>query len=190
MYSTALISLVSPLILHFLMCPAMQELERAQEIPQCEFQIAFNIKTDSIWNAPERGQQTPVRVALAMTNHENYPLRFPVMDKFTVSIHYNNEVITMEGGQDVVIPGKPVTDPVPPGETYVLDLHGQLIRRADDRLQLMIEDGLGSYWMLSPLHYGAQELWMEYKSKADNPQDRNVWCGQAEIHPFRFVIDY
>ena len=75
-------------------------------LPLDEFKVSFELKSDSIWQAPNQGQETDVYLALEMTNLGDKPIRFPIMDKFKVSMqHPDGNELMMEGGQDVLIPG-------------------------------------------------------------------------------------
>lgn len=159
---------------------------------KCKFKVNFTLKSDSIWQVPDRGKQTEIYLVLEMTNLGNDSVRFPVMDKFKVSMQYPGEnELKMEGGQDVLIPGKPISDPVPPGEKYLLKLPAQLGWGAKDRLQLIIKDNFGSIWRIGPLKAGSYLLTMHYESQpTDNKNNPDIWSGHAYIYPVSIQIIY
>lgn len=168
------------------------EINNTQYTKKCEFKVNFRLKMDSIWQAPVRGQHTEMYLVLEMTNLGNDPIRFPVMDKFKVSMQYRDEnELKMEGGQDVLIPGKPISDPVPPGEKHFITLPVRLGWGADDQLQLSLKDSFGSIWWIGPLKAGSYLLTMHYDSQPEvNKNNPDLWSGHANINPVFIQIIY
>ena len=125
-----------------------------------------------------------------MTNLGKERLRFPIMDKFTVSIQDpDGKLLTMEGGQDGIRPGKPISDPVPSGEKYVLKLPSHINWGSDDRLQLTVEDDYGSIWWIGPLKQGSHLVRMNYENQTkDKTSATDLWSGRAVIEPVRIQI--
>lgn len=148
-----------------------------------EGKVIFELRSDSVWRVPSRGLHTEVPVVLEITNLEDVPLRFPIMDKFRVSLQSSTgNVLMMEGGQDVLIPGNPISDPVQSGGKLLIDLNGQLGWRPDGRLEFILKDGLGSIWFIGPLTTGEYMLKMIYENlEASGTSDAEVWSGKAEI---------
>jgi hypothetical protein len=189
---------LQPLWLHFelllftcfLACTPITESKKVSRAEMGEFKVAFELKSDSIWQAPDQGQLTDVYLALEMTNFGKQPVRFPVMDKFKVAILYpNGNELMMEGGQNVLIPGKPISDPVPSGGTYLLELKGQLGWGQGEELQLSLKDDFGSIWWIGPLKIGSQLLNMYYENESqDNYNNSDLWSGHAKITPIYIQI--
>ena len=171
------------LLLCFFTCAPPHNTTISSHNEKHELKVNFELKSDAVWQAPAQGQQTEVKVVLEITNQENAPMRFPIMDAFRISmLSTDGTEFTMEGGQDVVIPGKPVSDPVPPGGKYLLDLQGQLDWSTDDQLELILKDGLGSIWRIGPLTTGTYMLYMTYENQStESKTSPDVWYGKAEI---------
>ena len=147
----------------------------------------FELKTDEIWPVPEPGMKTQVYLALEMTNSSKNAVRFPVMDKFSIAFKdEQGRELSWEGGQDGIIPGKPLSDPISSGETFVLNLKSHMGWGPSQQLQVSIEDGLGSIWWIGPLEKGGYRVKMKYENRsADSP---DVWYGRASIKPVSIQI--
>jgi len=152
--------------------------------------ITFKVLLDSTWKVPARGKETSIYLALEITNSGDDSIRFPIMDKISISMHGSkDDKIKTEGGQDVVIPGKPVTDPVPPGGKFLYQLPARLVWHDDDKLQLSIEDTYGSIWFFGPLKEGMYEFGLNYENIKNEKKDTsNIWFGRANINPVTIHI--
>lgn len=153
------------------------------------FAVKFELKTNPIWKIPKRGMETGLTLALEFTNCGPGPVRFPLMDSFEISIQGpDGKVRKMVGGMDGLRPGKPISDPVAPGEKLVLTLSGQLSRGADDRGRLRIQDDFGGIWWIDPLNTGSNLLHMRYESPPAFDSDDDIWVGQTVLEPVRVEI--
>lgn len=152
--------------------------------------VIFQLITDLVWQAPLQGLQTEIQVGLEITNHGSTAIRFPIMDKITVSLlSSEGNALMMEGGQDVLIPGKPISDPVQPGNKFLIDLQGRLGWDADNQLELILKDGLGSVWVIGPLKPGEYMLSMTYENQSTTDKSASdVWSGKAQISPVSILI--
>jgi hypothetical protein len=153
------------------------------------FAVKFELKTNPIWKFPKRGMETAVSLTLEFTNCGPGPVRFPLMDHFQISIQGpDGKVRKMVGGTDGIRPGKPISDPVAPGEKFVLSLSAQLSRGPDDRPRLRIQDDFGGIWWIDPLDAGSNLLRMEYESQPALESNDDIWTGRAVIAPVRIEI--
>ena len=177
-------------ILCFLACASTSEIKNTPLDQGYKFEASFELKSDSIWKVPGQGQGREIYLALEMTNLGKESVRFPIMDKFSISLQNSDgDELLMEGGQDVLIPGKPISDPVPSGGKYLLQLSCQLLLGTDDQLQLSIKDKLGSIWWIGPLNTGSYFLKMDYgNQRTDGKNSGNLWSGQADITPVPIQI--
>lgn len=153
-----------------------------------EISAQFELKTDSIWKIPEPGGKTRVYMALELTNSSEIPIRFSVVDSISIALEdEQGRQLIWEGGQDGIIPGKRVSDPIPPGDTFVFNLICHLVSGPGQRLQLSIEDGLGSIWWIGPLEKGTYRVNAGYENRsADSP---DLWQGRASIDPVSININ-
>ncbi|MGD8611308.1 MAG: hypothetical protein PVI93_09810 [Desulfobacterales bacterium] len=149
----------------------------------------FQLKTDSVWHVPEPGKRTSVHFALEMTNTSHGPIRFPIMDVDNITVALKDEhqrEFHWEGGQDGIIPGKPTSAPVSPGDTFELILATHLDWDPNQRLRVSFEDGLGSIWWIGPLDPGAYQVDMTYENRSARSSD--LWQGRANISPVSIQI--
>lgn len=151
--------------------------------------VDFKLKTDSVWPIPERRSETALTLVLEAVNHGPDPVRFPVRDSFRISIQGpDGKLRTMTGGADGIRPSHPISDPIAPGGSFALSLSAHLIRGADDRARLRIEDNFGGVWWIEPLGAGHNLLQMSYESHAHFESDATVWNGRAAIDPVPIQI--
>jgi hypothetical protein len=169
-------------------CTSKTEINMTPQVGATDFSAQFNLKTDSIWMIPEPGGQRRVSMAIEMTNSGETPIRFPVVDSISITLEdEQGRKLVWEGGQDGIIPGKRVSDPISPGDTFVFNLKCHLVSLPGQRLQLSIEDGLGSIWWIGPLEKGAYRVYATYENRsADSP---DLWQGRASINPVSIQIN-
>lgn len=184
------VSLVLTLDLFVSACVPPHHTRNLSDRETNEGKVTFELKSDPIWQVPSHGLQTEVQVILEITNLESTAMRFPVMDKFSVSLlSADGNELVMEGGQDVLIPGKPISDPVQPGNNFLIDLDGRLSWSTDNQLELVLKDGLGSTWQIGPLKPGGYMLNMTYENlPTANKTASEVWSGKAQIIPVSIQI--
>lgn len=152
--------------------------------------VHFELKTEPVWQVPEPGRETEVLLALELSNLGTEPIRFPLMDRLRISIESPDGVVrVMEGGMDGLRPGKPISDPVAPGETFALTLTAQISRGADNRPRVRIADAFGSVWWIGPLDTGTNLVHATYESRSvDEVKNQEIWAGQAVIAPVSVEI--
>ena len=174
----------------FIACTTPNETKNPPQAEQSEFKVSFELKSDSIWQIPEREQKTDVYLVLEMTNLGDKPIRFPIMDKFNVSMqHPDGNELMMEGGQDVLIPGNPISHSVLSGEKYLLKISGQLDWGNANQLLLNLKDDFGSVWWIGPLETGSYLLNMYYENETkDNNNNSDLWSGKANITSLMILI--
>ncbi len=153
--------------------------------PEPDLPARFSLHYDSTWQIPEPGNRTSVSLALEMTNLGRNTIRFPLMDKFNISLTDQGGLRqTMEGGRDGIIDKDPYSDPIAPGETFLYPIDCYLAFASNGELQLIIRDGYGSIWRIAPLAAGSYLLFMEYKNIVTRKKDpHDLWTGSAKIDP-------
>jgi hypothetical protein len=173
------------LFLCFFGCTQTKAIKNPSPSEKCDFKVSFELKSDSIWQVPLQGQQTQVSCLLEMTNLGDTAIRFPIMDKFRLSVlSPAGTELPMSGGQDELIPGKPVSDPISTGEKYILKLQAELVWNSNSQLQLKLKDAFGSTWFIGPLKSGTNTLMMFYENLPKGPAPvSGLWCGIANIIP-------
>lgn len=151
--------------------------------------VDFELKTDPIWQIPDRGLKTELTITLEITNRGPHPLRFPLLDSFHIWIEGpEGRVREMVGGTDGIRPGKPISKPVSPGEKLQLMLFGELRACEHARARLRIQDDFGGIWWMEPLNAGTNLLHMRYESLRGPESNNDIWTGRAVIEPVRVDI--
>lgn len=146
--------------------------------------VDFSLRTDRVWRVPKCGTETSVTLALEAVNRGSEPIRLPILDSFQISIEGPEGTRRpMVGGTDGIRPAQPVSDPVAPGETFVMSLAASLSCNSDDRPRLRIEDALGGIWWIEPLEPGNSLLHMQFENHRTFESGDAVWTGRADIRP-------
>lgn len=114
---------------------------------------------DSVWKMPAAGTMTAVELGWALHNRSANAIQFPLMDCFQVTLFDSNgREWEMEGGQDVLIPGSPLSDWVPPNERLIFQWKANLAFEKPNQCFLVLEDGFGSRWNIGPVYAGSWRL--------------------------------
>ncbi|MCZ6539364.1 MAG: hypothetical protein O6922_06020 [Chloroflexi bacterium] len=142
--------------------------------------VEFVLVTDSMVVVPAPGESTVVRIALHITPRDE-TLRFNTLDTINISlVDGAGSVLPMDGGRDGTRPGSPISEPIPVGETLIVDRAAVLVWSTESNLRLQGDDGFGGLWYVDGLQPGVYRLRVHYKNAQTRGSDETrVWTGEG-----------
>lgn len=148
-------------------------------------EVEFKVVADSVFRVPAPGGETPVELALKITNRRKTPVRFKKMDTLFVTLTGpDGRKLLMDGGRDGTVPGETISPLVAPGQSLLIDRTGRLLWAKDATLRLIGGDGFGGIWHIDGLKRGKYQLQIEYENvQVSGSSGGTVWTGKAVTPP-------
>jgi hypothetical protein len=145
--------------------------------------VRFELVADRIFETPARGDISEVRITIRITNRSDVAMRFRLLDVLDISmVDPAGRVLPMDGGRDGIKPDPPVSEPIRPGDTLMLERPAQLHWTSATNLRLTGDDPFGGIWYIDGLQGGGHRLTVRYRNKDSRPsRDAPVWIGDVRL---------
>ncbi len=147
--------------------------------------LEFQLATQGTWTIPARGKQTPIRLALMVTNRSDKVQAVNLLDTLRVVVQdrsgqplpfrrYKNSLVTAFH-----------TPPLAKNASFRVGYLNAKLVWAFDQLTLQGADGSGGTWYLPGLHAGSYSLSIHYQNRQLMPPQGPVsfWVGEAQTRP-------
>jgi hypothetical protein len=155
----------------------------------------FRLTADPIWHIPEPGKESPVRIALAITNRTDLKLKVGLLSTVNfVLVTRDGQYVSGVSGASDRLRYPDITKSLPlieSGDTFTWSqFNARLMWWHGRDLQLVGENGFGIPWSFQDLQAGRYLLYVHYSQP--NPfviSGVKVWAGQTSSNSVAIQID-